>query len=71
MKHVHVQITAFDKSSNDNFGRTIAADTKESFNAQVEEFENSIPYTKFYVELEADSILTGEQLAIVEDYDVN
>ena len=67
---VYVQITAFDKNSNDNMGRSIVADTKESFNRQVEEFELSIPYTKYYTSLVGDDVLTPEQELIVGDYEV-
>lgn len=67
---VYVQITAFDKNSNDNMGRSIVADTKESFNRQVEEFESSIPYTKYYTTLVSDDVLTPEQELIVSDYEV-
>ena len=71
MENVYVQIIAFDKNSNDNIGRSIVADSKDSFNKQVEEFESEIPYTKFYIEIIADDILTDEQLEIVSDYEVN
>ena len=71
MEKVHVQIIAFDKNSNENTGRSIVADSKESFNEQVEEFENEIPYTKYYVEIIADEVLNDEQLEIVSDYEVN
>ena len=71
MENVYVQIIAFDKNSNNNIGRSIVANTKDSFNKQVEEFENEIPFTKFYVEMVADDVLTDEQLEIVEDHDVN
>jgi hypothetical protein len=71
MEKVHVQIIAFDKNSNENTGRNIVADSKESFNEQVEEFENEVPYTKFYVEMIADEVLSDEQLEIVSDHDVN
>ena len=67
---VYVQVTAFDKNSNDNMGRSIVADTKEKFNRQVEEFELSIPYTKYYITLVSDDILTPEQKLIVSDYEV-
>ena len=67
---VYVQITAFDKNSNDNMGRSITADTKEKFNRQVEEFELSIPYTKYYITLVSDDVLTPEQELIVSDYEV-
>ena len=67
---VYVQITAFDKNSNDNMGRSIVADTKEKFNRQVEEFELSIPYTKYYMTLVSDDVLTPEQKLIVSDYEV-
>jgi hypothetical protein len=71
MENVYVQIIAFDKNSNNNIGRSIVANTKDSFNKQVEEFENEIPYTKFYIEIIADDVLTDEQLEIVEDYEIN
>ena len=67
---VYVQITAFDKNSNDNMGRSIIADNKEKFNRQVEEFELSVPYTKYYMTLVSDDILTPEQELIVSDYEV-
>jgi hypothetical protein len=68
---VYIQATAFDKNSNENMGRSIVADTKESFNRQVEEFESSIPYTKFYITLVSDDILTPEQELIISDYEVD
>jgi hypothetical protein len=68
---VYVQVTAFDKNSNDNFGRTIVADDKESFNSQVEEFESMIPFTKFYITMVSDDVLTPEQELIVGDYEVD
>ena len=67
---VYVQITAFDKNSNDNMGRSIIADNKEKFNRQVEEFELSVPYTKYYMTLVSDDVLTPEQELIVSDYEV-
>jgi hypothetical protein len=67
---VYVQATAFDKNSNDSMGRSIVADNKEDFNAQVEEFELSIPYTKYYTTLVSDDVLTPEQELIVGDYEV-
>ena len=67
---VYVQITAFDKNSNDNMGRNIIADTKEKFNRQVEEFKLSVPYTKYYMTLVSDDVLTPEQKLIVSDYEV-
>jgi hypothetical protein len=71
MENVYVQIIAFDKNSNNNIGRSIVANSKDSFNKQVEEFENEIPYTKFYIEIIADDTLSDEQLEIVADYEVN
>jgi hypothetical protein len=67
---VYVQATAFDKNSNDSMGRSIVAETKEDFNRQVEEFESSIPYTKYYTTLVSDDVLTPEQELIVGDYEV-
>ena len=71
MEKVYVQLIAFDKHTSDSFSRTIVADTKEEFNKQVEEFEDEVPFTKYYTEFLANDVLTDEQLAIVEDHDVN
>jgi len=68
---VYVQATAFDKNSNDSMGRSIVAETKEDFNRQVEEFEASIPFTRFYTTLVSDDVLTPEQELIVSDYEVD
>jgi hypothetical protein len=68
---VYVQATAFDKNSNDSMGRSIVAETKEDFNRQVEEFEASIPFTRYYTTLVSDDILTPEQELIVSDYEVD
>jgi hypothetical protein len=68
---VYVQATAFDKNSNDSIGRSIVAETKEDFNRQVEEFEASIPFTRYYTTLVSDDVLTPEQELIVSDYEVD
>ena len=68
---VYVQATAFDKNSSDSIGRSIVAETKEDFNRQVEEFEASIPFTRYYTTLVSDDILTPEQELIVSDYEVD
>ena len=70
MAIVYVQIIAFDKNSSDNIGRNIVADTKESFNKQIEEFENEIPFSKFYIEIIPDEVLGDEQLKITEDHEI-
>jgi uncharacterized protein YjaG (DUF416 family) len=67
---VYVQVTAFDKDSNDNFWTTVIADDKESFNQQVEKFESMIPFTKYYITMVSDNVLTPEQELIVGDYEV-
>ena len=71
IEQVYVQITAFDKNSNDSMGRSIVAKTKKSFNRQVEEFEQSIPYTKYYTSLISDDILTQEQELITSDDEID
>jgi hypothetical protein len=68
---VYVQATAFDKNSNDSMGRSIVSETKEDFNRQVEEFEASIPFTRYYTTLVSDDTLTPEQELIVSDYEVD
>jgi hypothetical protein len=71
MNNVHVQIMAFDKNSNNNIGRSIVANTKKSFNKQVSEFEEEVPFSKFYIEIIADDVLDEEQQKIVEDHQLN
>ena len=67
MAQVIVTITAFDKNTNNFYGKTIVADSKEEFNEQVEEFEANVPFSKFYTTIENQWLddLTEEQLQIV------
>jgi hypothetical protein len=69
---VIINAYAFDKDSSAMYGEQIRANTKEDFNAQMKEFEQSIPFRKHYTELlfEGDE-LTQEQESIIEDYEVD
>jgi hypothetical protein len=70
MREVYVNATAFDKNSNESFSKTIIAGTKNEFDRKVSEFEAAVPFTKWYMQLEADEVLDEEQLKIVEDHEV-
>jgi len=68
---VIVNAHAFDKNSPAFYGEQIRAESKEEFNAKMKEFEDSIPFSKYYTELAAQSPLLDEvDLEIVSDYDV-
>jgi hypothetical protein len=68
---VIVNAYAFDKDSSAMCGQQIRSESKEDFNAQMKEFEQSIPFRKYYTELLFDEDeLTQEQQSIVEDYEV-
>jgi hypothetical protein len=68
---VIVNAYAFDKNSSALYGEQIRAETKEEFNAKMKEFEDTIPFSKYYTELLFDEDeLTEEQQSIVEDYEV-
>jgi len=68
---VIIKAYAFDKNSSGMFGYQIRSESKEDFNAQMKDFEQSIPFSKYYTELLFDSdALTEEQQIIVEDYEV-
>lgn len=69
---VIVNAYAFDKNSSAHYGEQIRAETKEEFNTKMDEFYNSIPFTKYYTELlfEGDE-LTEEEESIIEDYEVD
>jgi hypothetical protein len=68
---VIVNAYAFDKNSSALYGEQIRAETKEEFNAKMKEFEDTIPFSKYYTELSfAGSELTEEDEAIIEDYEV-
>jgi len=68
---VIINAYAFDKNSPAFYGEQIRAKTKEDFNAQMKEFEDTIPFSKYYTELLFDEDeLTEEQQSIVEDYEV-
>jgi len=71
MAEVVVTIRAFDKNTSNFYGKTIIADSKEEFNEQVEDFEAEVPFSRFYITLEAEDVdLTDEQLQIVEDHEL-
>ena len=68
---VIISAYAFDKDTSAMYGEQIKASTKEEFNSQMKEFEDSIPFRKYYTELLFDTDeLTEEQQSIVEDYEV-
>ena len=69
---VIVNAYAFDKDSSAMCGQQIRSESKEDFNAQMKEFEQSIPFRKYYTELlfEGDE-LTEEEESIIEDYEVD
>ena len=60
---------AFDKDTSAMYGEQIKANTKEEFNSQMKEFEDSIPFRRYYTELISDSDLSDEDAEIVEDYE--
>ena len=66
---VVINAYAFDKNSSAMCGEQIRANTKEEFNSQMKEFEDSIPFSKYYTELISDSELSDEDAEIVEDYE--
>jgi hypothetical protein len=68
---VIVNAYAFDKNSSAMYGYQIRSESKEDFNAQMKEFEDGIPFSKYYTELLFnEDELTKEQQSIVEDYEV-
>ena len=68
---VKVMAYAFDKNSSAMYGEQITAETKEEFNAKMKEFEDTIPFSKYYTELVCPELeLTEEQESIIEDYEV-
>ncbi len=69
---VVINAYAFDKDSSAMCGQQIRANTKEEFNSQMKEFEDSIPFRKYYTELTfIGDELTEEQERIIEDYEVD
>ena len=69
---VIVNAYAFDKNSSAHCGEQIRAETKEEFNSQMKEFEDSIPFSKYYTELIfIGDELTEEEESIIEDYEVD
>jgi hypothetical protein len=69
---VIVNAYAFDKDSSAMCGQQIRSESKEDFNAQMKEFEQSIPFRKYYTELTfIGDELTEEEESIIEDYEVD
>ena len=68
---VIVNAYAFDKNSSAMYGYQIRSESKEDFNAQMKEFEDGIPFSRYYTELTAQSPLLDEvDFEIVSDYNV-
>ena len=68
---VIVNAFAYDKNSSAFYGEQVRAETKEEFNAKMKEFEDTIPFSKYYTELVCTNLeLTEEDEAIIEDYEV-
>lgn len=69
---VIINAYAFDKDSSAMCGQQIRSESKEDFNAQMKEFEQSIPFRKYYTELTfIGDELTQEEESIIEDYEVD
>jgi len=69
---VIVNAYAFDKDSSAMCGQQIRSESKEDFNAQMKDFEQSIPFRKYYTELTfIGDELTEEEESIIEDYEVD
>ncbi len=68
---VYGQMIAFDKNSGATYSENLVAETKEQVNKQFKNFEENVPFTKWYYEIELDDIdLTDEQKEIVSDLDL-
>lgn len=67
---VRVAITAFDKNSSNFHGGTITAETKEEFNKAVKEFEDDVPFSKYFIEMEAEESDISDK-EIISDHDVD
>jgi len=66
---VRVNAYAFDKNSSALYGEQITAETKEEFNTKMKEFEDTIPFSKYYTELTfAGNEVTEEDEEIFQDY---
>ena len=66
---VIINAFAFDKDSSAMCGQQIRSESKEDFNAQMKEFEESIPFSKYYTELTfAGDEVTEEDEEIFQDY---
>lgn len=67
-KVVRATMIAFDKSSGATYSDYLVASTKEEANKQFAEFEQSVPFTKWYYEIQLEELdLTPTQEEIVSD----
>jgi hypothetical protein len=65
---IKISVMAFDKNTNAFLGQTIVTDSKHDFNEKFEAFQQEVPYSKFYTEIEPLSNLSEEQMEIIEDH---
>ena len=66
---IHVQAHAFDKSSSATFSKSLAFETKEELNKQFKVFEEEVPFSKWYYELQTEEVLTEKEEEVLSEYD--
>lgn len=57
-----IDLIACSKDSSDGFVRTVEFENKEQFLEQYKEFENDVPFSRWYLDLD------GEDTQLVEDW---
>jgi len=50
-------LSAFDRSSGDHYSRTICVTSLEGFEKAMREFEEIVPFRKYYLDFESDTPL--------------
>ncbi len=66
-----VTIHAFDKDSNKSMSGSIFLDTKENMESQKKDFFDSVPFRKYFTEIESHDDFDEDEMNLLEELDLS
>ena len=68
---MRLTIHAFDKNSSANYSESMEVETKEELDSKFKDFEENVPFLKWFYEIQTDEVLSEEEEEVLSDYDWN
>ena len=68
---MRLTIHAFDKNSSANYSESMEVETKEELDSKFKDFEDNVPFHKWYYEIQTEEALSEEEEEVLSDYDWN